>query len=87
MQMMEKQGIPRELNAPKLHELQIGLKNGQRKSLRASMSYHLTQMCSLKAMMWTKKKNPDHLLSAVLERNNTIAACAMEIIECDFVLA
>ena len=88
---MEKQDILGTRSASKLRELQIGLSTGRYKSLSNSVMHRLADLCPQKITMWiymlnrSSKENLDPALVEIMERHDTIASAAMEVIECDYV--
>lgn len=87
---MERPGTLSARNLSKLHDLQIGLSDGKYKSLSNSVMRQLADLCPNKVTMWiyllhrSRTENLDPSLVDIMNRNDTIASAAMEIIECDY---
>lgn len=88
---MERHATQSGRSLSKLRDLQIGLSDGKYKSLSNSVMRQLVDLCPKKITMWiyllhrSKKENLDPELVKIMNRHETIASAAMEIIECDYV--
>ena len=87
---MERRDTLSARDLSKLHDLQIGLSDGKYKSLSNSVMRQLADLCPSKITMWiyllhrSTKENLDPSLVEIMNRNDTIAGAAMEVIECDY---